>query len=194
MSSHRWDYSWSLSLLYSPVRLYLSSTRSWSSPWCIRRSTWLMTPWHGSMSASGSAAFPPSRSRTWRATAVPCATPSWICGQWPLSEPVDPSVPLCNELIWGVCVSRSHVDLKKLSRNTKLIAEALARVVYNLTEKVRKLFKDFLTVIHKLQQVSHWEVCLSWEMLKAGYFKKVTFSIQSCILHILIRSRTSSIK
>ncbi|XP_060797163.1 BOS complex subunit ncln isoform X2 [Neoarius graeffei] len=30
---------------------------------------------------------------------------------------------------------RSHVDLKKLSRNTKLIAEALARVVYNLTEK-----------------------------------------------------------
>ncbi|KAM9460951.1 BOS complex subunit ncln isoform 2-T2 [Clarias gariepinus] len=30
---------------------------------------------------------------------------------------------------------RNHVDLKKLSRNTKLIAEALARVVYNLTEK-----------------------------------------------------------
>ncbi|KAK3533374.1 hypothetical protein QTP70_019323 [Hemibagrus guttatus] len=30
---------------------------------------------------------------------------------------------------------RSHVDLKKLSRNTKLIAEALARVIYNLTEK-----------------------------------------------------------
>ncbi|XP_046713284.1 nicalin-1 isoform X2 [Silurus meridionalis] len=30
---------------------------------------------------------------------------------------------------------RTHVDLKKLSRNTKLIAEALARVVYNLTEK-----------------------------------------------------------
>ncbi|MCJ8737606.1 hypothetical protein PDJAM_G00025920 [Pangasius djambal] len=30
---------------------------------------------------------------------------------------------------------RTHVDLKKLSRNTKLIAEALARVIYNLTEK-----------------------------------------------------------
>ncbi|XP_037401118.1 nicalin-1 isoform X5 [Pygocentrus nattereri] len=30
---------------------------------------------------------------------------------------------------------RPHVDLKKLSRNTKLIAEALARVIYNLTEK-----------------------------------------------------------
>ncbi|CAI5639509.1 unnamed protein product [Oreochromis niloticus] len=28
-----------------------------------------------------------------------------------------------------------HVDVKKLSRNTKLVAEALARVVYNLTEK-----------------------------------------------------------
>ncbi|KAM4629167.1 BOS complex subunit ncln isoform 1-T1 [Polymixia lowei] len=28
-----------------------------------------------------------------------------------------------------------HVDLKKLSRNTKVVAEALARVIYNLTEK-----------------------------------------------------------
>ncbi|XP_028443578.1 BOS complex subunit ncln isoform X3 [Perca flavescens] len=28
-----------------------------------------------------------------------------------------------------------HVDMKKLSRNTKLVAEALARVIYNLTEK-----------------------------------------------------------
>ncbi|KAI5101176.1 nicalin-1 precursor, partial [Silurus meridionalis] len=35
----------------------------------------------------------------------------------------------------SVCVPVTHVDLKKLSRNTKLIAEALARVVYNLTEK-----------------------------------------------------------
>uniref|UniRef100_A0A674P8X6 BOS complex subunit NCLN n=1 Tax=Takifugu rubripes TaxID=31033 RepID=A0A674P8X6_TAKRU len=30
---------------------------------------------------------------------------------------------------------RPHVDVKKLSRNTKVMAEALARVVYNLTEK-----------------------------------------------------------
>ncbi|XP_063323303.1 BOS complex subunit ncln isoform X3 [Pelmatolapia mariae] len=30
---------------------------------------------------------------------------------------------------------RPHVDVKKLGRNTKLVAEALARVVYNLTEK-----------------------------------------------------------
>ncbi|KAG7255567.1 hypothetical protein CRUP_003643 [Coryphaenoides rupestris] len=28
-----------------------------------------------------------------------------------------------------------HVDLRKLSRNTKVVAEALARVIYNLTEK-----------------------------------------------------------
>nr|XP_020468636.1 nicalin isoform X1 [Monopterus albus] len=28
-----------------------------------------------------------------------------------------------------------HVDVKKLSRNTKVVAEALARVIYNLTEK-----------------------------------------------------------
>ncbi|XP_006639902.1 BOS complex subunit ncln isoform X1 [Lepisosteus oculatus] len=31
--------------------------------------------------------------------------------------------------------TRSHVDLQKLSRNTKIIAEVLARVIYNLTEK-----------------------------------------------------------
>lgn len=30
---------------------------------------------------------------------------------------------------------RPHVDVRKLGRNTKLIAEALARVIYNLTEK-----------------------------------------------------------
>ncbi|XP_061682270.1 BOS complex subunit ncln isoform X3 [Syngnathoides biaculeatus] len=30
---------------------------------------------------------------------------------------------------------RPHVDIEKLSRNTKVVAEALARVVYNLTEK-----------------------------------------------------------
>ncbi|XP_076880116.1 BOS complex subunit ncln isoform X1 [Brachyhypopomus gauderio] len=35
----------------------------------------------------------------------------------------------------GETTAGPHVDLKKLSRNTKLIAEALARVVYNLTEK-----------------------------------------------------------
>lgn len=31
--------------------------------------------------------------------------------------------------------TRLHVDLKKLIRNTKVIAEALSRVIYNLTEK-----------------------------------------------------------
>ncbi|XP_033821020.1 BOS complex subunit ncln isoform X3 [Periophthalmus magnuspinnatus] len=30
---------------------------------------------------------------------------------------------------------RPHVDVKKLGRNTKIVAEALARVIYNLTEK-----------------------------------------------------------
>lgn len=31
---------------------------------------------------------------------------------------------------------RPHVDVKKLGRNAKIVAEALARVIYNLTEKV----------------------------------------------------------
>ena len=35
-----------------------------------------------------------------------------------------------------MCVCRPHVVLVKLSRNTKVVAEALARVIYNLTEKV----------------------------------------------------------
>ncbi|XP_033936921.1 BOS complex subunit ncln [Pseudochaenichthys georgianus] len=34
--------------------------------------------------------------------------------------------------------ARPHVDVQKLSRNTKLVAEALARVIYNLTEKVKE--------------------------------------------------------
>lgn len=29
------------------------------------------------------------------------------------------------------------MDVKKLGRNTKVVAEALARVIYNLTEKVQ---------------------------------------------------------
>ncbi|XP_026054394.1 nicalin-1 isoform X1 [Carassius auratus] len=35
----------------------------------------------------------------------------------------------------GEATAGPHVDLTKLSRNTKVIAEALARVIYNLTEK-----------------------------------------------------------
>ncbi|XP_055072886.1 BOS complex subunit ncln isoform X1 [Misgurnus anguillicaudatus] len=35
----------------------------------------------------------------------------------------------------GEATTGPHVDLKKLSRNTKVIAETLARVIYNLTEK-----------------------------------------------------------
>ncbi|TRZ03331.1 hypothetical protein DNTS_027489 [Danionella cerebrum] len=41
---------------------------------------------------------------------------------------------LCGDVI-NVFSRRPHVDLEKLSRNTKVIAEALARVLYNLTEK-----------------------------------------------------------
>ncbi|XP_074491421.1 BOS complex subunit ncln isoform X3 [Sebastes fasciatus] len=36
---------------------------------------------------------------------------------------------------FSIMDSRPHVDVQKLSRNTKLVAEALARVIYNLTEK-----------------------------------------------------------
>ncbi|XP_075944077.1 BOS complex subunit ncln isoform X6 [Anarhichas minor] len=36
---------------------------------------------------------------------------------------------------FSIMDSRPYVDVEKLSRNTKLVAEALARVIYNLTEK-----------------------------------------------------------
>uniref|UniRef100_A0AAR2IKL4 Nicalin n=1 Tax=Pygocentrus nattereri TaxID=42514 RepID=A0AAR2IKL4_PYGNA len=48
---------------------------------------------------------------------------------------------------------RPHVDLKKLSRNTKLIAEALARVIYNLTEKV-SLQQEFGAQVQEEQLAS----------------------------------------
>uniref|UniRef100_A0A669F1B9 Nicalin n=2 Tax=Oreochromis TaxID=8139 RepID=A0A669F1B9_ORENI len=53
-----------------------------------------------------------------------------------------------------------HVDVKKLSRNTKLVAEALARVVYNLTEKVLtaflKRFKQMTIIETQLSAVVDW--------------------------------------
>lgn len=58
---------------------------------------------------------------------------------------------------------RPHVDVKKLSRNTKLVAEALARVVYNLTEKVLTAFlKRFkqMTIIETVMLM--WPVCCSF--------------------------------
>ncbi|XP_031719776.1 BOS complex subunit ncln isoform X3 [Anarrhichthys ocellatus] len=36
---------------------------------------------------------------------------------------------------FSIMDSRPYVDVEKLTRNTKLVAEALARVIYNLTEK-----------------------------------------------------------
>lgn len=44
-----------------------------------------------------------------------------------------PSLTVCTLLFVSY---RPHVDVKKLNRNTKVVAEALARVIYNLTEKV----------------------------------------------------------
>uniref|UniRef100_A0A8C9VPQ6 BOS complex subunit NCLN n=1 Tax=Scleropages formosus TaxID=113540 RepID=A0A8C9VPQ6_SCLFO len=50
---------------------------------------------------------------------------------------------------------RPHVDLRKLSRNTKIIAEALARVIYNLTEKV--MFRETSQVQEEqLSSVVDW--------------------------------------
>ncbi|XP_053490378.1 nicalin-1 isoform X2 [Ictalurus furcatus] len=55
---------------------------------------------------------------------------------------------------------RTRVDLKKLSRNTKLIAEALARVVYNLTEKGTnadlEIFTDQMVQEDQLLSLVDW--------------------------------------
>ncbi|KAM7012399.1 BOS complex subunit ncln isoform X5 [Labrus bergylta] len=55
---------------------------------------------------------------------------------------------------------RPHVDVKKLSRNTKLVAEALARVIYNLTEKGApgdlKIFTEQMVQEEQLSAVVDW--------------------------------------
>ncbi|XP_019207135.1 BOS complex subunit ncln isoform X4 [Oreochromis niloticus] len=55
---------------------------------------------------------------------------------------------------------RPHVDVKKLSRNTKLVAEALARVVYNLTEKGApgdlQIFTEQMVQEEQLSAVVDW--------------------------------------
>ncbi|XP_032381044.1 BOS complex subunit ncln isoform X2 [Etheostoma spectabile] len=53
-----------------------------------------------------------------------------------------------------------HVDVKKLSRNTKLVAEALARVIYNLTEKGApgdlQIFTEQMVQDEQLSAVVDW--------------------------------------
>ncbi|XP_059197735.1 BOS complex subunit ncln isoform X5 [Centropristis striata] len=55
---------------------------------------------------------------------------------------------------------RPHVDVKKLSRNTKLVAEALARVIYNLTEKGApgdlQIFTEQMVQDEQLSAVVDW--------------------------------------
>ncbi|XP_056894078.1 BOS complex subunit ncln isoform X4 [Takifugu flavidus] len=55
---------------------------------------------------------------------------------------------------------RPHVDVKKLSRNTKVMAEALARVVYNLTEKGTpgdlQIFTEQMVQEEQLSAVVDW--------------------------------------
>ncbi|XP_061093828.1 BOS complex subunit ncln isoform X2 [Conger conger] len=55
---------------------------------------------------------------------------------------------------------RPHVEMRKLSRNTKIIAEALARVVYNLTEKGApsdlQIFTDQMVQEDQLSSLVDW--------------------------------------
>ncbi|XP_019936463.1 BOS complex subunit ncln isoform X4 [Paralichthys olivaceus] len=56
--------------------------------------------------------------------------------------------------------SRPHVDVKKLGRNTKVVAEALARVIYNLTEKGApgdlQIFTEQMVQEEQLSAVVDW--------------------------------------
>lgn len=55
---------------------------------------------------------------------------------------------------------RPHVDVQKLSRNTKVVAEALARVIYNLTEKGApgdlQIFTEQMVQEEQLSAVVDW--------------------------------------
>uniref|UniRef100_A0A7N6BQD7 Nicalin n=1 Tax=Anabas testudineus TaxID=64144 RepID=A0A7N6BQD7_ANATE len=54
---------------------------------------------------------------------------------------------------------RPHVDVKKLGRNTKVVAEALARVIYNLTEKQVAMF---LMCAHQQVQEEQLSAVVDW--------------------------------
>uniref|UniRef100_A0A8P4G1C0 Nicalin n=1 Tax=Dicentrarchus labrax TaxID=13489 RepID=A0A8P4G1C0_DICLA len=57
-------------------------------------------------------------------------------------------------------LAQPHVDVKKLGRNTKLVAEALARVIYNLTEKGApgdlQIFTEQMVQEEQLSAVVDW--------------------------------------
>ncbi|XP_077573780.1 BOS complex subunit ncln isoform X4 [Stigmatopora nigra] len=55
---------------------------------------------------------------------------------------------------------RPHVDIEKLSRNTKVLAEALARVVYNLTEKGAP--SDLHIFTEQMVQEEHLSAMVDW--------------------------------
>ncbi|XP_054644915.1 BOS complex subunit ncln isoform X4 [Dunckerocampus dactyliophorus] len=55
---------------------------------------------------------------------------------------------------------RPHVDIQKLGRNTKVVAEALARVVYNLTEKGAP--SDLQIFTEQMVQEEHLAAVVDW--------------------------------
>ncbi|KAM4548100.1 BOS complex subunit ncln isoform 5-T5 [Odontesthes bonariensis] len=55
---------------------------------------------------------------------------------------------------------RPHVDVKKLSRNAKVVAEALARVIYNLTEKGAP--GDLQIFTEQMVQEEHLSAVVDW--------------------------------
>ncbi|XP_031719777.1 BOS complex subunit ncln isoform X4 [Anarrhichthys ocellatus] len=61
---------------------------------------------------------------------------------------------------FSIMDSRPYVDVEKLTRNTKLVAEALARVIYNLTEKGApgdlQIFTEQMVQDEQLSAVVDW--------------------------------------
>ncbi|XP_037530575.1 nicalin-1 isoform X4 [Nematolebias whitei] len=55
---------------------------------------------------------------------------------------------------------RPHVDVSKLGRNTKVVAEALARVIYNLTEKGAP--EDLQIFTEQMVQEEHLSAVVDW--------------------------------
>ncbi|XP_069006613.1 BOS complex subunit ncln isoform X1 [Embiotoca jacksoni] len=60
-----------------------------------------------------------------------------------------------------------HVDVKKLGRNTKVVAEALARVIYNLTEKASKGAPGDLQIFTEQMQVQEEQLSAVVDWLTA---------------------------
>lgn len=127
-------------------RWLLPNFLGWRWNWSTRRSTWWRPQWPGSMSDTACAGSQGSLCLTWRMPNLGSVDLCWTpCGSIITYEITLlllsniqlgwGNVPLI-VLIFDVSPFRSQVDLRKLKENGLIIAETMARFIFNLSDKV----------------------------------------------------------